>query len=399
MRCSPKASRRTRLALLVAPLVALATVRPAPAASPLVGHDALIARAPRPAWLKEGVRLTFLSASAALPTRGPDGKVTAPAGRGLTQLDFVGVAGGKTAVALRSYAEGVGALGAGPKGYQLIGETGMVAAVGFGDFWVEPGLLRKVAAAQGPESPWKVIQGPYPAADGRKVQAISFATGGGAQDLSRTSYVYDATTGILISMSESRRRSLNEDLRGTAVNQLLAVRDVTWPWAGDATPVPGWIPSTREIDYRGTRIITVPGAMQSEFAVSFRVTLRDPGPRWIVTSTTETYQMPGFPPVTSAPVTRVAGPSQVGGTYIHPRALAKLRPSQELDRDPHTGSRITVEHVGPGQNGRPVVTIKEETTYSLLIMDYDLTSGALVLSTFQDRILNISTQVALTGRR
>jgi len=92
----------------------------------------------------------------------------------------------------------------------------------------------------------------------------------------------------------------------------------------------------------------------------------------------------GFPmiPVVTE---RVAAPGLVGGTFIAPEDLAKLKPGQVIDeKDKWTYVSLRVAHKGP-LGGRKTVVLREESPIFTVDYHYDMRSGGLVRVHLTDR--------------
>ena len=362
----------------------LALVAAAAAQDPFGPYKGELSRMQPPDWMKEGTRLQWEVMGASIP-----GKDAAPAGAGVMTADIVSLVGTTAAVCVRTQAKLSGAFGGEALGAPT--EQGMVVpAASAGEYWVHPDVLAKTFRSLGEDGPWKAFKGPFEV-NGRKIPAIQFVTGGGPKDLSRTSLVYEEATGIMLSAITSQRRNVSDSLHATGVHQFLARRDRKLPWAMGRPPK--WLATLVAFQYSGSRMMEIDGAPAGQLPVSLLLTREQVGTNFVVLKMQEQDQRGGGAPLG----VRVSGPTQVGGIWLPPLDIRKLRQGQVCDVDEVTQTRTFVGYVGPTQYGRQVVTIVEQSPGYELYMDYELSTGILLVVTLKDKMLSMSMQVGFSG--
>jgi hypothetical protein len=216
--------------------------------------------APAPAWLRQGIRMTYYSASASVRgarhyyTQDPNGNwidpdtgqrysqgdVASASGHGFTQLTLVYVDQSVAVVDARSYGlQGLAA--SSPR--TLLGVAGFVGLPGVGgDFWIQPLALARAVGLQARGT--KVVRMPYTLA-GRQFRAIWLETRG---DTNYSSWVFDEDTGILLHSGTSTQGApiqgpvaQGDSRAGSTIlgqNTLLDTRTITRFWT--ATPSRRW---------------------------------------------------------------------------------------------------------------------------------------------------------------
>jgi hypothetical protein len=375
-----------RSLLVVLALVAAASAQEMNPFGPYKGE---LARMQPPDWMKEGTRLQWEISTAIV---GRDG--TSSSGSGIISADIVSLVGTTAAVSVRTQVRSVTLQGApilaAPREQGLILEG---AAWG-NEYWVHPDILAKTFKNLAVGGPWKGARGPYEV-DGKKIPAYQFTAGGGPQDLTRQSLVYDEKTGILLFSITSQRRTAAEALQPTASNKFLGRRDRKLPWAMGRPPA--WLGRIAAYQYTGSVTTEMPGVPPMQMPVSAMFTLQAAGKNFVALKLKFEQQMAGVP---QAPLESVlvAGPTQVGGLWLPPLEIRKLRQGQACDEDRVTGAKVYVGYVGASQYGRRVVTIVDESDAYSTYLDYELETGLLLVVTIKDRALNLSTQVGFTGK-
>ena len=372
--------------------------------APVIGNGTMptllpaLRTAPPPAWVKPGVRVTWSSAAASIPGRrhsfyrddeggwvDPGGNryrredEPSASGHGLTQVNVVAMGHGIAAISVRSYGY---SLHTGPP--MLMTSTGGVdVAASAGDYWVAPGVLKQAVGLQGDGTtvmrlPWKIQEQTY--------QAISIKY---QTEHARTLYVYDEVSGVLLHTSNSLYNAASQRTL-LSYSSYRGTRTVQLPWASDY--VPNWLATARSMAYSGTYAMQVPGSPVIPLPMSSHVAITKRGLNWLqYTLTLQMGSAGGLPPSRSETVA-VAGHAQIGGLFVSPVGLGKLRQGQVIDRDALT--QVTTQ-VAAGGGGR--VVISEVGPVQRMDYTYDARSGMLVGVTSYDQVLHMRRELRLTG--
>ena len=373
--------------------------------APVIGNSTMatllpaLRTAPAPAWVKPGVRATWYSAAASIPGRhhsfyrddkggwvDPDGnryrreEEPSASGHGFTEVNTVAMGRGTVVMAIRSYGF---SLHTGPP--TLLSSAGGVDVAGCaGDWWVNPSILPQVL--QFPSGggttilrmPWTI--------QNRTYQAISIQY---KTQNARTLYIFDVASGVLLHTSNSLYNPASQRTM-LSYSSYRNTRAVQLPWANDY--VPNWLATVRSASYSGTYAVHVPGSPVIPLPMSSHVQVTNRGRNWLqFTLTLQMGSALGMPP-TRSQSTSVSGHAQVGGLFVSPAGLAKLRQGQVLDRDPLTKVTIQVTGVGGGR-----VTVSEIGQVHRMAYTYDARTGMLVGVVSHDQVLNMRRELRLTG--
>ena len=138
--------------------------------------------------------------------------------------------------------------------------------------------------------------------------------------------------------------------------------------------MPEWVGRTRSITYRGKYTANVTSAGIYSFPATLRLEFKNTGPGWLHFTQFYKLQVPAnMPRLSESQSERFNGSSQVGGLWISPAVLGRLRPGQVLDTDRFTGMRLSVKHVGPRQ-----ARLYEGNNRDAYEYVYDRQSGMLI---------------------
>ena len=378
------------------------------------------AKSPAPAWVKPGTRLVYYGASASIPgersqlvlddkgnwvnkatgQRWGEQDVPSSSGSGYAvfQVGWVD----RTVVQLfnRNYL-----IEPTTRKVMYAADAGMVTNAGCAaDLWVHPDALKSLADTNA--GGVRVLRMPY-TVNGRRYNAIRIQTetGGGF-----TAYVYDLESGRMIFHSSSAQGAgvftpppqgggLAGQGRGSTLlvtGWLLEVKDVDLPWA--AAAVPAWVGQFRELQFRGAQTTAMPMAGPGELnrPLSASVSVRARGAGWVRTRTQMTVQsLPGFPPE-QATVETASGAAGVGGLWIAPEALAKLRQGQTIDRNPITRTATTVTGAGARS-----VTVSETGDMHRIDWTYSAQTGMMTDVSFAQQVgmARMVTRASLAGQQ
>lgn len=272
----------------------------------------------------------------------------------------------------------------------------IVAAHTGGDYWMHPAVLRQLAASGGSKD--VSIQNMSCELLGRTYQAVRIRVRG---ENGYTQRIYDATSGVLLRMSAASLRGANAWVPdpggtsrrgggGTTLSEgwLVGTRQLKAPWIG--LPAPEWVAKSRTFRYAGTQGAFVPGTGPVGFPLSVRLSVRRTGPGWIEFNEAVEVSSPYGQPPQQSEATRIAGTNQLGGLWVPPEALAQLQPGQQLDSDPLTKVRFTVEAVTGGR-----ITLLESGTEHRTQYVYDRETGVLVATSQQQQVGGVTAQMSV----
>ena len=361
--------------------------------NPFLDLMPVLRTAPPPPTVRQGLRITFYSATASIPGQSyilvpdPNGNwivqgtgqtfseqsMFGSGGHGYSQVNVVLLDRALAVLDIRSYGlpDPSGGL---PRLHSNGGAVGLPGAGG--EYWLHPNALRQAVGlrAQG----LTVLRMPYPLGgrrhNGVRFQSVS-AAGGQA-------WVFDEDTGVLLYSGFSSVGGVvpgpvkqgHTPGRGTVLglNRLVDVRVVNLPWS--FSPAPEWVARLNVVRYTGVAAVTVPGSGTAQIPVALTLERTTAGAHWARYNQTLVQGGVGGLPANTEQSVRVFGPAQIGGLWIHPNVLAQLNPGRVLDRDPITRMTTTVS-----QAGRPdIIMITEGHDGQRLDLGYDRGSGMLV---------------------
>jgi len=250
---------------------------------------------------------------------------------------------------------------------QVTGGSGMVTNAGCAaDLWIHPDVLKNLKeVAQGPVH---ITRMPY-VVNKKKYNAIRIQT---TTANGYMAYVYDLDTGMMIFNGSSTQGAVGV---GGAMTQLttgwlVEVKDVDVPWK--AAAVPAWVGKFNELDYQGAQsTVALGGQLDRPMTITTTPTARRDG--WLRTASTFTIQtFQGMPPDVSQNA-GASGPASIGGQWIGPDAIPKLKARQIIDQNDITKTVTSVSDVNPRS-----VTITEVGQHHRIDSTYDATTGMLV---------------------
>ena len=358
----------------------------------------VLKNAAAPFWLKEGVRLTYESAST--PVAGADElweesseRRSAPrelpdsVGRDYTEVSVVGIDRAGVAVEIRDLGSATLNAPLRPVGLgAVVGAPGMLD-----EWWINPDAL--AAIPDGRKGAVEVRRMPY-AARGITYNAVRF--GFDAQG-EQHALVYDLKSGILVyrgvvgerrlplrGASDDRTASAGQPERAPVKalvrSMLVEYREMSFPWTYDLPP--SWTEEFHSATFAGSITAALPGTTSLPFQTSSVMTVTARGRRWFLYRTQDTTAaLSEIPPgVAMRDGERISGIAQVGGLWIPPMGFTRLRQGQTIDTAPVTGAKITVAAVDDA-----FVTFREQAGGYSADYWYDRTSGALSHVRFVDR--------------
>jgi hypothetical protein len=280
----------------------------------------------------------------------------------------------------------------------MVGHAGCAA-----DYWIHPDVLKQVQEmnAQGV----KILRMPYTVSD-KTYKAIRFQSENSSGYNAR---VYDLDTGLLIyHASRAQGASVTTPPLtnpgttgvGQGSTQLVSgwiaeIKDIDVPWK-DAPP-PQWVSRIRQISYSGRQTTVVAAAgSRLDRPMSVTLTPKARGLGWMrYTNNGVIRSIQGMPPE-QAQQEGASGSASIGGLWIPPKALAKLRTHQVIERHKLLGTTILVSNAGSG-----IVTISETGPLHRLDWTYETITGMLsgVTLTQQMGMAQITHNLRLSGQQ
>jgi len=262
--------------------------------------------------------------------------------------------------------------------------------------WLEPAQLNQLFNA--PPGGCTAVRGPWKDGD-HTFDALIFSC---QTPTVQYQSVYDAQSGLLIHravVSQGPPPQVvlpGQEPRGDVLLRfmdLMAVRDLKVPWAGE--PMPNWVANTSVMHYQGSHSqSSATGALPS-LPIGLDLTFVEHGDTWV--HTVKTGSVAGRP--TANKTDQMWGIAQFGGLWAGPAELANLQNGQVLDDDPVTQSQTRVIYVD-----NQSVAIGEGNVTGETDWRYDKNSGMLIgmrvigRSQLPTPITTVD-QVRLTGRQ
>ncbi len=307
-------------------------------------------RAPAPAWLQEGVRVTYYVQSATV-SQDPD---ESSSGAGYVQYDLVALDDRNVVSSIKFYLD---------TGNNVVLPSITAFSVGIpgaGDYWLDPVVLKTAERVK---------------IDKLTVKRTSTTIAGKSYNVVRFEYrpeeaeyvwMFDEVTGLLlfyrhaIGAEGAARRQLAD---ATFVRQ----RQLKLPWQAEA--VPNWVKKGGSLRYEGSYDVATMGSPAGSLPYVVLVEWERSQDRW--SRCKVTGYLSGK---VEGTLERVTGVAQLfDALWLPPEALAALRTARTLDRDPVTGAQIAVSR-GPG--GTVVLTETGVVYYTKLT--YDGKNGMLL---------------------
>jgi len=340
--------------------------------NPFEGNDALLKESRGPAWLKEGMRLSYeVSTSTVAPENMQGNLPTVSAATGLWHMDVVSTARGAVAIVSELHLKDTTIGGA----WSFVGGGTEIGVRGYGaGVWVDPAFLLRWVKGLPKEGPYSATIAEMEVGR-QKMQVVAISLGGKAQDTARLHFYYAVETGILVQFARSVKQ------RGAwapaTFTRFLGLRERKLPWAMGRPP--SWIFRVKRLVYTGQRILQMPGLPEYAIPIESRNDVRQAAGNVFLVDNAITAGGQG-----GAPTLLASGPTQWGGLWLPPLALRNLRPGI-VDKDELTSTTYRVANVGRTNYGRDVVTLVAESPTFELWHDYQIDNGALLLVTLRDK--------------
>jgi hypothetical protein len=280
----------------------------------------------------------------------------------------------------------------------MVGHAGCAA-----DYWIHPDALKQVQEtnAQGV----KILRMPYTVA-GKTYKAIRFQT---EDATSYNARVYDLDTGLLVYYGSrtqgapvytAPRGGSGMAGGGRGSTQLVSgwiaeIKDIDVPWKN--TSPPAWVGQFNQLTYTGAQTTVVSGAWSRlDRPMTTTITPKARGRGWVRFVNNGVIQsIQGMPPE-QAKSEGASGTASIGGLWIAPEALAKLRPQQIIERHNLVGTTIAVTNVTQG-----LVTLTETGPLHRIDTTYDTGTGILSAITITQQVgmAQISHSLRLTAQQ
>ena len=365
-----------------------------------------VAQCPAPDWIKPGMRLTFLQASASIQSNpndpslveDPNGDIVDDRGRRWREtLYHAGGAGGAGYSIVNIVAVEPGVIVMQADSYLLVngnaGPASLTTTIGCWchssgcDYFLHPRMLAQLPQVERPG--FSIMRHTYDVNNQHfnAVRITNISNG-------RMTYVYDLSSGVLLSQNGSSVAPGGQVYRDgyivTTTGNTLAItryinsRDLNLPW--QTSPMPDWVRTAKRMRYTGARVTKGPPNIGvQDFSIGLDVTVETSyvGNTFAVYKVSTQPRSPSDIPGANDPSTAVAvcGPGSLGGLWMSPAALRQLRTGQAIDTDATTGTQTVVEFAGAGgqgQNGKAIAVITSNSRAQKIQCVYDATDGKLL---------------------
>lgn len=309
---------------------------------------------PAPAWLKEGLRVSYYGQSATIGEE-------AGGGAGVLQHDVVALEAELVVVSSALY------LDTGNGQVLPSAVYGAAHAPGYGDWWLHPAVL--VDAEEVASEELAVVRMPTTIA-GQEYQAVRFEYHAGE---SVSVWMFEEATGLLL-YNRLTVGSVDDARHSSAESYLVGQRRLKLPW--QAKRAQGWVKRGVTLEYEGVRSLAVAGTPSGHFAEAASVEIEHTRPRW--SRYTLSSALNSRPQGSS---TRVCGLFQLNNLLWLPAEALKATVRQPLlDRDPVTGIETTFTRRGGN------ILLEERGPLHYFASTFDGRSGALLQSHLETQI-------------
>lgn len=335
-----------------------------------------------PDFIKSGARFIYQSGSSVQP----DFNKPASAGVGPTRFDVVAVSDSKVYLRVATYLPARNGNGYTFASAQTLAIDAFTVKSG-GAIWIDKNILagyQTDQVTQVSDGAWKIDDRTY---DSRSVTRVGNDTA--------TRFVFDRGTGLLLAnqiCSGQQRPGMTDPFmrQNTSNLQFTAFRQIDLPWAN--APTPAWARTVKRMNYRGQQIMQTPGVPPMSLPISSSVEFTERGDNWAVGAVTLQFsdQQPSKTPV-------AIGPSFVGGNWIDPATLNRLKPGV-IDEDRTLGATLAFEFAQTPRGRLGVLTESNAARTYQLVWAYDLNDGAMVYASFEQAELNMKIELSLESR-
>jgi hypothetical protein len=305
-----------------------------------------VARKPAPAWLEEGIRVTYYGQSANLAvTPGEESSGSA----GYLQCDLVALDDEAAVSSVKFYLD---------LGQDMLIPTMILPSLGMpgaGDYWLHPDVLQDAERVANEDL--VVIRGPAEI-EGQTFQVVRFEY--------RTKealyvWMFDENSGILV-FYRHEIQTAGDTHRLMSDLTLVNVRQVELPWQNQGAP--DWVDEIAYLEYTGAIALFALGSPAGSVSYDVAVEAQHHSPRWSVYRMTDYYDGKE-----NTETWRVVGAAQVfDALWLPIGALDAVRNGQILDKDPVTGAQI---EVSVRRDGSVVLTEAGRAYYTTLTYGSD----------------------------
>jgi hypothetical protein len=221
-------------------------------------------------------------------------------------------------------------------------------------------------------------------------------------DNGRTFWVYDQATGRLLYLSRISHhapdirdpgQTLPDSVSYATFLRFVDAQQLNLPWLN--TPMPEWTRQLQALSYQGRMSVQFPGvAPGAGTMLSQQMEVAKRGSDWLLFQSRSQTQ--GLPATSGS--NSVTGPGCLPPVIIPPAGLARLRPGEEIDRDPHTGITVRVAATDPQS-----VTLQADGPRQSFMFVYECAQGLMIHSLSRERSAETNTVVVhemqLAGKR
>jgi hypothetical protein len=220
-------------------------------------------------------------------------------------------------------------------------------------------------------------------------------------DTGRIFWVYDQATGRLLYLSRISRsapdirdpsQSLPDSVSSATFLRFVDAHQLSLPWL--STPMPEWTQTLQVLSYQGRMSVQFPGAAPGGTALGQQLEVAKRGGDWLLFQSKSQTQ--GLPPSTGSK--SITGPGCLPPLIIPPAVLDRLRPGQEIDRDPHTGFTVRVAAADA-----QTVTLESDGPRQSFMFVFDRAQGVMIHSISRERSSETNTvavhEMQLAGKR
>ena len=334
-----------------------------------------LAKAPAPAWLRIGTRITYHVMAAAR-----EGELS-PAGESIVQYDIVSNDGSTVLVAASVHVIGSGGSLAPPR------DTGFIAGTpGVGDAWMDPASLAK---AEKHASRDLTITHTSTNVNGVATKAVRFEH---VQAAARGVSVFDEAKGVLLYRIQASG-SIDAAKQGSVVSEFMSIRQPAAAWTGGTTPA--WAQAGKALRYEGSMAVNVAyGSPGTPLPLIMLCSVTNSSPAGVLVKW-ETY-LSGVKTEERYSLYSSALPS--GGIFLPQAALAALKAGKVLDTDPITGIVVSVAQSLLNVDGRQLLAVVHEGRSFKRTYGYDRQTGMLCYYSEQSQDGAASVKVELRIR-
>jgi hypothetical protein len=339
---------------------------------------------PAPDWVREGIRLSYYSATADVPSANEkfildeegdwvgmtSGKkyrreeLFGAAGHGVTQVDVLSVDQRVAALKVNSwlYSSYTGPL-------TPIKQAPAIGLAAGGDWYIHPDALAKLADRRGGSV--TILRMPY-TVEGVTYNAIRIQQD---SETSTFAHIYDLQDGKLLATFNS---VASADKLSTvfAYATFLGVRQMALPWAGQV--LPDWLKKGAVLQYSGTKTYeAILAAYSMPTSVTVGMRIKDATTKYYTYTQSGSMSVPGFPSQYGQELL-AGGLGEPVGLVLPPASLARLQTGQIIDVDPITGITVTVTDIIQDYSGRDLVVIEASNQVYSTQTTYDMNTGAMI---------------------